>query len=270
MAASAPVLASAPTVRTDLGRIPMRRPGDGAPPPASTFYPTIARPGGAPGGIGAVPSGTPAVPPSQTGRYTRQAVPPAAPPPSYARPAQSSPSQGVPSTYGGPTAVQPATRAAPPAANPNSIGNVATPGSTSAMRSDQRTDQRPSSRPAPQTATAVAVPPAQSYAAPQSNNVMRPSASPAQSYAAPQAQANPATRSQSRPPPPVQAQGLQAPAAPVVRSAPVPPAAAPVHTAPPPAPAQQAAPPASQDGGNLVRKSDRGAPSGQSGDRPGR
>ena len=275
MAASAPVLASAPAVRTDLGRIPMRRPGDGAPPPASTFYPTTARPGGAPGGIGAVPSGTTAVPPSQTGRYTRQTVPPAAPPPSYARPAQSSPSQGVPSTYGGSAAVQPATRGTPPAANTNSIGSVATPGAVPIMRSDQRTDQRPSSRPAPQTSTAVAVPPAQSYAVPQANNAMRPSAPPAQSYAAPQPQANPATRSQSRPQPPVQAQGLQpqglqAPAAPVVRSAPVPPAAAPVHGAPPPAAAQQAAPSAPQEGGNLVRKSDRGAPSGQNGDRPGR
>ena len=43
MVATAPVMSGAPLVRAEPGRIPDRRP-QGAPPPASTFYPTAARP----------------------------------------------------------------------------------------------------------------------------------------------------------------------------------------------------------------------------------
>jgi hypothetical protein len=241
--ASAPVLAGAPLVRSEPGRIPMRRPGDGAPPPASTFYPTTARPGGAPSGIGALPSGTTAVAPSPTMR-TRQAPPSAVPPASYPRPAQPSSAQGVVPTYGGPTAaVQPTTRMAAPAANPASTG--ITPGPAPVVRSDQRNDprfdQRPSSRPAPQVPATVAAPPVQSYAAPQANTMVRP---------------------QARPQPPVQAQaeGLPMPAPPAGRSAP----AAPAQMAPP-----AGGPPATaQDGGNVVRHSDRGGPREPNADRP--
>jgi len=243
--ASAPVLAGAPRVRNEPGHIPMRRPGDGTPPPASTFYPTNARPGG----IGALPSGTTAVPPSQAGRYVRQTEPPTVPPPSYAPSTRSSPSQAAPSTYGGPAAVQPATRAAPPYANPNSIGTAGTPGgSAPVVRNDQRTDQRPSSRPAPPMPAATPAPPTQSYAVPQANTMARPQ-----------------TRSQPAPPQ-AQAQGLpmQQPQ-PIVRSAPAAPAAAPVHVAPPP---QAATSPPNNDGGNMVRRNDRQAPGAPAADRP--
>ena len=248
--ASAPVLASAPLVRSEPGRIPMRRPGDGAPPPASTFYPTTARPGGGPGGIGALPSGTAAVAPSPTVRM-RQAPPSAVPPASYARPAQPSPSQGIAPTYGVPSAaVQPATRAAPPPVNPNSMGIAGATGSVPIMRgdqrNDQRADQRPSTRPAPPMPAATSGPPTQSYVVPQANTMVRP---------------------QMRPQPaPVQAQaqGLPMQAQPIVRAAPVAPAAAPVHVAPPP----QAAPSPPNDGGNVVRRNDRQAPREANGDSP--
>ncbi|MCC7326991.1 MAG: FecR domain-containing protein [Burkholderiales bacterium] len=42
-AGSAPTLAGVPMIRAEPGRIPIRRPGEGNPPPASTFYPTHSR-----------------------------------------------------------------------------------------------------------------------------------------------------------------------------------------------------------------------------------
>ncbi|MEJ7668377.1 MAG: DUF6600 domain-containing protein [Casimicrobiaceae bacterium] len=68
MAANAPLLAAAPAVKPDLGRIPGVRTGTGVPPPASTFHPT-AKPGN-PGGSAATIPATGAV----------VAVPPAARP----------------------------------------------------------------------------------------------------------------------------------------------------------------------------------------------
>ncbi len=68
MAATAPLLAAAPAVKPDLGRIPGVRSGAGAPPPASTFYPT-ARPGNLGGSAASMPA---------TGAMV--AVPPAARP----------------------------------------------------------------------------------------------------------------------------------------------------------------------------------------------
>ncbi|MCC7217996.1 MAG: FecR domain-containing protein [Burkholderiales bacterium] len=43
VAANAPVMASAPRFSAEPGRVPTRRVGEGAPPPASTFYPATAR-----------------------------------------------------------------------------------------------------------------------------------------------------------------------------------------------------------------------------------
>lgn len=60
LASTAPVLASAPLIRSEPGRIPVRRPGEGAPPPASTFYPTMARPSAIPGGMNATTGNAPA------------------------------------------------------------------------------------------------------------------------------------------------------------------------------------------------------------------
>jgi hypothetical protein len=254
MAASAPVLASAPLVRSDLGRVPTRRPGDGAPPPASTFYPTIARPGVAPAGVGALPNGATTFAPSQTVR-SRQAPPSAVAPPSYLRPGQPSPALGVAPGYTGPSAaIQPYTRAAPPAANPNATGVTGNPGSGPIMRSEPRNDQRPSGRPMQQTPAAVAVPPLQSYAAPQPNAMVRQQQQP---------------QPQARPQPPVQQQslGTPMPASPMVRSMPAPPAApvaAPVHVQPPPA----AAPSPPREGGNINRNGERGAPRDPNADRP--
>ena len=231
---SAPVLASAPLVRSDPGRIPMRRPGDGTPPPASTFYPTTARPGG-PGGVGAMPSGTTAVAPAPT-MGARQTPPTSVPPASYTRPAQPAPSQGVAPTYGNPAAaVQPATRSG---LTPNQPASTAIAG-PAASAPVMRSDQRPTSRPQPPVGIPI---PQTQFVAPQANTMARP-----------QTHVQPA---------PVQ--GLQAPVQPMVRSAPAAPAAAPAHVAPPP----QA--PAANDGGNMVRKSDRPPPKEPSTDRPGR
>jgi len=274
--ASAPVLAGAPLVRSEPGRIPMRRPGDGAPPPASTFYPTIARPGGAPGGIGALPKGTTADVPSPGGRYVRQTVPPTVPP-SYARPAQPSQPQDVAPAYRGVSpsaAVQPAIRAAPPPANPNAAGIAGTPGLPaplvrSEQRGDQRIDQRPSSRPLPPTPTVTPVPPTQSYAVPQANTMVRPQSRPQPAPAQGQAQGLPMPAQPMVRPAPVgpaqgQAQGLPMPVQPMARSAPVAPAAAPSHSAP----TSAAFSPPPNDGGNMVRKNDRGAPRELNADKP--
>jgi len=104
LAASAPVFANVPLVRSESGRIPTRRPGDGSPPPASTFYPTTARPstmtmpasiGTTPGGIsgGAVPANS----------RSRQSTPGMVPPSGIAaRPVPASPPvQTTAPAYGG-------------------------------------------------------------------------------------------------------------------------------------------------------------------------
>ena len=238
--AIAPVLAVAPIARSDPGQISVRRPGQGAPPPASTFYPTIARPGGVPGGIGAVPGG----PGAATAVRTRPSPSPTVPPAQFARPVQSPPAPGAaPSGVGAAAAVAPATRPAPAPASPNPGGIAAAIGAAPAPRGEQGTNQQRSlNRTTPQAQAPAA--PAQSYAAPA-----------AQPYAAPANNAG--MRSQVRPPPslaPAPAQGLAAPAAPMlVRPAPVAPATAPVHVAPPPG----AAP--AHEGANVTR-APRGEP----------
>jgi hypothetical protein len=263
VAASAPVLASAPIVRSEPGRIPMRRVGEGAPPPASTFYPTNARAGGAPGAIGAVPGGASAV--AVPTVRTRPTAPTTAPP--YARPTQPSATQGAAPAYGpggAATIVQPAVRQAPLPVNPQGVAS--TTGSFPATRGEQRieprTDQRMTGRTMPQTPAAVPAQPSQGYAAPQgmARQQQTPAGAPTalpQPYAAPPA--NTVARPPQMHPQPASAQaqapGMAVPVAPTVRSSPGAPAAAPVQVAPPAA----AAPPP-QEGGNAIRRGDRGAP----------
>ncbi len=118
-AASAPVLVDAPRVRTEPGRIPVRRVGEGAPPPASTFYRSDSRTVNLPGGATAVavpppsragssaPGGVSRMQPSTapSGRAST-ATPPSAPSrattdPGRQRQSLSSPSATPPSSYGG-------------------------------------------------------------------------------------------------------------------------------------------------------------------------
>ncbi len=101
---AAPVLASAPLVRSEPGRIPTRQIGNGAPPPASTFYPTTARPLAIP----STRTGPGAAPGTSSQSLVRQA--PSAPgnASAYSRP-------------GTPTAVMPTTRQSPPAAAPGAV-----------------------------------------------------------------------------------------------------------------------------------------------------
>jgi FecR protein len=273
--ATAPLLASAPISRGDAGQISVRRPGQGVPPPASTFYPTIARPGGVPGGIGAVPGG-PATGAASPVVRTRPGPSPSAtaPPTQYGRPTQqASPAPAAAPTYGGGVgaaagvapAARPAPAPAPAQVSPNQAGIAGTPGAAPPARGDQNgSQQRTFNRtmpPAP--VTAPAAPPVQSLGAP----VQSLAAPPAQSYAAPQ---NNAVTRQVRPQPiPIQqpqAQSYAAPPASLGRAAPVPQVAAPVHVAPPvgAAPARPAPPPGAapaQEGGNVVR-APRGEPRG--------
>ncbi len=122
-AASAPVLTAAPLVRAEPGRIPVRRVGDGAPPPASTFYRTDARPVNLPGGAAAV-----AVPPASRARTsTPGGVSSVQPPP--ATPARASISAS-PAPSGGASSVarQRQSPTTPPASPPASTyGGVAPP-----------------------------------------------------------------------------------------------------------------------------------------------
>jgi hypothetical protein len=94
MVATAPVLSGAPLVRADPGRIPDRRP-QGAPPPASTFYPTTSRPAAtSPGGMVRLPGGNQAVavPPASRSRTAGD---------SLAKPLQVAPPSAVPPAVGG-------------------------------------------------------------------------------------------------------------------------------------------------------------------------
>ncbi|MFO1315993.1 MAG: DUF6600 domain-containing protein [Burkholderiales bacterium] len=85
VATNAPVMTGAPMVRVEPGRVPTRRVGEGAPPPASTFYPATARPAG----MGVAP-GSPPVNTVVPATRTRTDTPGSAPASSLARPAPSS------------------------------------------------------------------------------------------------------------------------------------------------------------------------------------
>jgi hypothetical protein len=236
--AQAPLLTSAPPVRSDLGRIPITStPGGGAPPPASNFYRTGRPPSGA---------GSPGSPP---GAGVTTSVPPATRP---------MPGAGV-------------VNAAPPASRPLSTAPqgsnaVAVPAPAPGTRFDGRNDNRvgiplgtpqgttPAGVPMPGRAApaAVAVPPANvqspSTFAPAQPSLQRAPTRPqsiAPAYVAPP----PVSVSPSMPPVNRQAP-VALPAPQVVRPAPAPvPQVAPV---PAPAPAAAAAP-----AGTNLQRADR-------------
>ena len=108
VATSAPVMAGVPLVRSEPGRIPTRRAGDGAPTPASTFYPTLSRPAATPAAPGAL-TGRPPVTTGVPGTTTRSrgdapATPYATP---GVRPAPGMTSPTVGSTSPGPKTTAP-------------------------------------------------------------------------------------------------------------------------------------------------------------------
>ena len=134
MAANAPLLAVAPAVKPDLGRIPGVRSGAGAPPPASTFYPT-AKPGNPGGSVATIPAtgAVVAVPPAARPFAipgTPGPAPRVAPAPAQsnqrlsAKPAQIPAPSGA-STYNTPALNGvPASRPAPPMAAPSHPGPI--------------------------------------------------------------------------------------------------------------------------------------------------
>ena len=227
MVATAPVLNGAPIVRAEPGRVPDRRPV-GAPPPASTFYPTTARPQNrTPAGMVTLPGGNQAV-----------AVPPAArsrnPGESPAKPMQVAPSQSVPAAgmgYGTTRSVsrestRPASQAVLPS-TPPAAANVAAPPARADLRRDNR--QAPSTLVAPMPQSTYAQPSAQGLGRP----VTRPApVAPAAPMAAPQGVQAPVPQASQAP------QGIQVPArgrpAPAVAPVTAPPAAAPQVGAPAP------------------------------------
>jgi hypothetical protein len=233
MASTAPVLASAPLIRAEPGRIPVRRPGEGAPPPASTFYPTIARPSSVPGGMNATTGNTPAnqvrtdtrpratTPPTAPGALVRQA--PTASPPA--------------STVGNVVPAMPVTRTQQPI--PQQAPQAATPQNAVPVT---RNDPRYTGRAQPQTA------------APPTPNAPVANAQPSSVQQAPN---NVTRQSQRQTFTPQPAPQVVTPA-PTIRQmpqqgAPVAVQQQPAHVAPAPQPAPHAA----QEGGN-VRREQRG------------
>lgn len=169
MSATAPVLTGAPIVRAEPGRIPGRRPGDGAPPPASTFYPTIAAKPAVPGmGMGSpVPgAGSVAVPPAARPVPVVPATPAAIGRPTQALPSAVANTPGI--GMGAPgVSAPPAVRPAPQSNAPGNPGYAAVP--------PARTDARPMSRPAPSaTYVAPAAPVATPAAPPQVQSALPP------------------------------------------------------------------------------------------------
>ncbi len=294
IAASAPVMAGVPLVRTEVGRIPTRRVGDGAPPPASTFYPTASRPGGISGATGNAPMNT-GVP---AGRTTRGDTMPGTPV------ERQGSVQGTPASRGGiggmTGAVPSGTRTVQPAPGPQGMTGAAVPvpptqrqmqgsmpatgasgvGGMQGAVPQTRTEQRASAYPG-QSAPASTPPtgaPAQRTAPPPasaSRDVYRaPSAavttpSPMSQPASPMTRTQPPQVQPSQPqaqPPMMRTQPAQAPAPqaqPLTRSLPAAPApqaqaapmARPQPAAPaPPPPSAQPSKPA-QDGGNAQRQS---------------
>lgn len=231
-AANAPILAGAPLVRAEPGRIPTRRAGDGTPPPASTFYPTNARPTAA-GGPGSAPGGV--SPGGMTGNTRARVAPapmPSSPASSFARQAPAASAPAVAPNYGGmagATPVAPSARSAAPGVPPPAQGLPQAPGGMQGAVPVTRNSGRALS----QTPTSVAASPQQGNFPPPSNGV-----------------AHPMSRPQPAPAP-----LIVAPTAPMIRSAPAPVAPMVVqqpHNAP-----QPASPPV-HDGGNVTRKDDRG------------
>ena len=129
VATSAPVMAGVPLVRSEPGRIPTRRAGDGAPTPASTFYPTLSRPAASPAAPGTL-TGRPPVTTGVPGTTTRsRGDAPATP---YATPgARSAPGMASPTV--GSTSPGPKTTA-PVVTRPPAQAGAPVP----AVRSDSR------------------------------------------------------------------------------------------------------------------------------------
>ncbi|MEO8509174.1 MAG: DUF6600 domain-containing protein, partial [Betaproteobacteria bacterium] len=212
IASSAPVLAGAPMVRSEPGRIPTRRAGDGTPPPASTFYPTLARPSMAPGGVGALPrstpsAATPGAPLTRSATPSPSSVSPLAPgmplprsgtpPPTSTAPlVRQAPSTVAPSSgaYGGGTTSAPPTR--PLAQQGTTSPPPAVPGAAPTTRSEPRAAPRPG------MASPMPAQPQQAYVPPSSSGMQRPSTRPQPS------------------PVPMAVAPTPMPSAPIVRSAP--------------------------------------------------
>jgi len=291
VANTAPVLAGVPLVRSEPGRIPTRRAGDGAPPPASTFYPTMSRPSGTPGTPGAT-AGRPPVTTSAPGTMNRSRTDSQAP--AYVSPgARSAPAATSP--FGGSAAPAPATTGPTLTRQPGQPGAPVGTAPVATTRPDARlspqyatppvntspTAGMPSGRAAPVVTGPVGT--AQpSRGEPRTYSPPAPTTAPMQvAPAQPQAGnvARPVQRTQPSLTPAPVAPSIQ-PAQPMARSQPVPaqvpmarppqaaPAApqAPVH-AQPPAPAAPAKPASDQN----VTRQGRGDPGNPGGpDKPPR
>ena len=284
VATSAPVLAGVPLVRSEPGRIPTKRAGEGAvPPPASTFYPTLARPSGTPGTPGTA-TGRPVTTTSTPGTVTRSRTD--APAPAYvspgARPAPAATPPSVGSAKPAPAATaplvtrQPASPGAPMGTAPVATARpdarqspqYATPPiGTSPATATPFGRQAPvvtgpvgtaqPTRPEPKTySPPVQAAPTQPQAGTVARPVQRTTPSLAPAPTAPSIQpAAPLARSQPVP--------AQVPMARPQQAAPVAPKA-PVHAQPPAAPAK----PASDQNVTRSGRGDPGTPGGP--DKPGR
>ena len=169
MAASAPLLSSAPTVRPDAGRVPGRTPGNGVPPPASTFYPTLARPGNPAGGMSSTVPGSAAaggvVAPRPSAPQAGMANAPAGGVRATPAPYVSGPNAGSPGTAGA-AAGNALVRRAPTVTYP--AAPTVAPIPTTGMHSRQPSQLAPPT--APHSAGAPA------YAPAPTTNVVRPAA----------------------------------------------------------------------------------------------
>jgi hypothetical protein len=279
--ATAPLLSGAPMVRLEPDRVPTRRPGEGAPPPASTFNPIAIRPAPSPGGLGAAAGGNTMnrtrpgeAPPSASGlaRPSPTAVAPSGaqpgsslrPPPTSVAPASPPPSGSL----GRPSATQavpPAAAAAPgamtrtPLGAPQGVPPSQSPSAQGVPQGQPQTLQkelRPPTRPSPLPSPGSPVPP---------TNVQPQNAQPAPANSNPGGNRGLTRAPQGTPLPPsmTPAPSVAPATAPMVRPAPAPSAApAPPVRNLPPAPAPQPAaqpnnaPPPAADT-NLRRGDDR-------------
>ena len=281
IAATAPVMASAPVFRAEPGRVPTRRVGEGAPPPASTVYPAAARPGGS----GALPAQSPVntVVPATRSRgdtpgtvpsapVTRTAPPATSPSHGYATPGGTSPltretrpvapaSPGVGGMQGtAPGTSRPASTSTPPAwSGPAQPATRATAPGVGGIAG-----AAPSASPQTQPQTLRKDVPATSYARPAQSLPPTTSAQPGAGMGRQPAAAQPA-QSQAMPmkAPNVPQAQAQAPMARTQPAAPVQAPAARAQPAPAPAPAAAAQPkPAPQPkpagDGNLTRQRGEG------------
>ncbi|MFO1395856.1 MAG: DUF6600 domain-containing protein [Burkholderiales bacterium] len=288
--AAAPVLATAPLMRQDVSRAPARRPGDGAPPPASTVFPAgrpaafapsatpagnaqMQRPGRTPQAAptpafpanATQPSGTPGARPAPGSPPPMNAT---VPTPGAASGTLTRPPSGVPSVAPAPSA-PPSSALQRPA--PGTPAN-ATPSGTPPLYRAPAPSLQPSPAPQPHDARPARVPTPAPTPVPDANtrSLSRPSPGtplPPTMTPQPVPQAAPTMRT---PTPMPQA----APQVPLSRPAPsVGPSPPPQQQTPAPAPQQRhaPAPEKSSSGNDNLRREDRGGGGNpQGGDRPGR